>query len=466
MRCAEPTWAGPGTPRQPWPEVGRLLAAEPHVPGLPLLLDDGALRSWLQERMQDRRAVPSDVTLRPYLRWKPGAGGVARVDLGPGTGELFLAVWHRGSEDKLRKTVERGGPDCVVVDEGRMAVLAGPGADRDLPGLVRLRRRGGATLLRRLHPVDDDAARRLRRAAGAGDPVTLAWKPQRRWVGRAGAEEATDGGGAPQVTPAVVLRAQRPDAARASAQGYRTVRSVLGGAAPRLLGTDLRRGLLAVEHLTGTTLDRSVDDDRAEAAATAAGALLARLHSAEPRRPAGGPGAGGRPTPDERDLVRTAAAQLALLVPDAGSGAVAELVLASLDRLGRQPQVLVHGDLSADQVLVRPDGRVALLDLDEARRGEAAGDLAGAAAAWWLDDPRRAGVLVAALHTGYAAAGTLPAADVLRVRTAAHLLRRAAEPFRLGAVDWPGAVRSRVSAARDVLLGVSPAPRPAPGVAR
>lgn len=460
------------TPASQTPDLRHLLAADPEVPGLALLLDDEALSSWLAQATS--ATVASSVTasagtgaLRPYLRWKPGAGGVARVVL-PGAGELFLAVWHRDAADKLGKTVQRAGQGCLLVDTERLAVLAGPGADRDLPGLVRLDRRGAGALLRRLEPTDERAARRLRRAAaassgagavpGAGTPCTLAWKPQRRWVGRL---DAPTGDPGQRSAPALVLRAMRPVDAAASAHGYRAVTAALGRSAPRLLGTDLRLGVLAVEHLPGVTLERL--DRRARSGARATGRVLARLHSLARGDASAVTAAGVRTVPDEAVVVHEAAAQLELLAPDAGGARLAEEICTASDRLPPPRQVLVHGDLSADQVLLRPDGGVALLDLDEAGWGDAAGDLAGAAAAWWLSEPERAEALVAALHDGYGSGAELPAAARLRVLTAAHLLRRAAEPFRSGAADWPTAVRERVATARHVLHHGPPAAALTPG---
>lgn len=450
MRAVERSLVQPGvTDRDP---VARMVALEPGVPGLGLLLDDGVLADWLHEVSGMRRVRgwrgdgPSEVR-RPYLRWKPGAGGVARVQV-PGGDELFLAVAHRGAAAKLRKTVQRAPGAVVALDPGRLALLARPGADRDLPGLTRLHRRGPASVLRHLTPCDDVAGDRLRAAAaGAGPVSTLAWKPQRRWVGLVG--DGPDG---------VVVRAVRPAAAARVAAGYRAAGACLPGAVPRLLGADLERGLLVVEHLPGVTLDRRPRrgaDDGTYDDAVATGRLLARLHEGAEDAP---PAHAGRRVhrAEEAAAVRAAGDLLGLLVPGAGAEELADRLAHRLLRLPPEPVVTVHGDLSADQVLRRPDGTTALLDLDEAGRGPAALDLASAAAAARLNHPGSAEELVRGLHAGYAEVRPLPGADSLRTRTAAQLLRRAGEPFRSGRPGWPTEVAAAVALAAALVDGTRP----------
>ncbi len=451
MRCADP--AG----------LVRLLEQDPDVPGLRLLLDDDALTGWLADRLGASAVAVG--ARRTYLRWKPGAGGVARVRIGAAPGgpggaggaDLFLAVWHRDAAAKLDKTVLRGGRAVVVADRDALAVLGRPAADRDLPGLGRLLQPGPDRGVRRLDPVDETARRRLRRAADGADQVTtLAWKPQRRWVGAIG----------PAPTGRVVLRAYRPRDVTAVVERYRAVARALGGGAPAVLGVNARRGQLAVEHLPGRRLDHlgGVESVRAE---RAAGALLARLHTAGYGSAGGaGHGAGGVGRLDlaaECDAVQAAARTADLLVPGAGAPDLAARLVEALRDLPRPEPVLLHGDLSADQVVVAPAGGVGLIDLDEVAVGAASYDLAGITAAWWLADPGTAGARVQNLLDGYregrdgesqggcGAAGPDP--DELRVRTAAHLLRRAPETFRSGRADWPVQVAHAVRTAALTLSG-------------
>jgi len=129
-------------------------------------------------------------------------------------------------------------------------------------------------------------------------------------------------------------------------------------------------------------------------------------------------------------------------------------VLASLsDRAFRNG--VLHGDLSADQVLVRPNGDLALLDLDRSRVGDPIEDLAS----WIATDLRqgmrrgRAQPLPTALDE-YApfveayqrAAG--PVAPVhLHDAVAVALLMLADEPFRYRSPDWANEIERIVQAA-------------------
>ncbi len=445
-------------------EVARLLHAEPDVPGLALLLDDDVLTGWVGDHLGPVAA--SAGAQRDYLRFKPGAGGVARVRLGARGGDLLLALWHRDGAPKLHKTLQRSGAAVVVVDEPMLALLAHPAADRDLPGLGRLHGRGAAATLQRLTPSDEGARRVLREVADtAGGWRTLAWKPQRRWVGLLGEEVPpghepgpVDGPGAGQV----VLRAYRPRVARHAVDRYAAVAPLLPGALPLLLGRDDRRGLVAVQHIPGAGLDERLAHlrDQGQDAGDElrrAGDLVARLHdvAAAPLPPHA-----STTWQDEADRVRAAAALVDVLLPDAAAGHLAEELALALPRLRDRLPVLVHGDLSADQVVLRPDGQAALIDLDEATFAPASVDLACAAAAWWTSDPGTAADRTTRLHEGYLGRRPLPDADSLRVRTAAHLLRRAAEPFRTGSPCWPQQVRDCVAAARAALRGCLPAGAP------
>ncbi|MGJ7442786.1 phosphotransferase [Aquipuribacter sp. MA13-6] len=422
-------------------DVARLLAADPGVPGLPLLLDDDALTGWLADRLGPS-AVAGGVRRR-YLRWKPGAGGVARVRAGEA--DLFLAVWHRDGAAKLDKTVARGGRSVVLGDRDALAVLGMPAADRDLPALSRLLGPGADLPLGRLDDVDDRSRQRLRRAGGTSRQTsTLAWKPQRRWVGLTG----SDGRGR------VVLRAYPPDVLADVQRRYQAVARTMAGVTPAVLGRDRRRGLLAVEHLPGRGLDRFAGAEAAEPD-RAAGALLASLHGAPGTQAGGGgpDGVGVLGVDAECRAVAAAAATVELLAPDAGAAALAREVVDALRALGASEPVLLHGDLSADQVVVAPSGEVGLIDLDEVVVGPACYDLAGITASWWLHDPEAAAARVSALLEGYADRRGAPGPDGLRVRLAAHLLRRAPEAFRSGRRRWPQHVRDVVRRAERALHG-------------
>ncbi len=131
------------------------------------------------------------------------------------------------------------------------------------------------------------------------------------------------------------------------------------------------------------------------------------------------------------------------------------------------PQTLatLHGDFSADQVVVTPTGEVGLLDLDRAASGHPAIDLASFAAALMADEILGGGLGPEPEHrtrqvrAGYAELRPLPDDDAITVRTAALLLRRAGEPFRLCATNWPDRIRTLLAQAAELIDARDPLAR-------
>jgi Ser/Thr protein kinase RdoA (MazF antagonist) len=179
---------------------------------------------------------------------------------------------------------------------------------------------------------------------------------------------------------------------RAYAPGQLPDLPPLPGTSP-VLAEHARLAVRAVRWVPGSPLDALVRTGLPVPALRAAGAALARLHE----RPAGG-------LPAQDDGLSAAAAQLAVLLPD-----LAEDASALAARL-RPPSggVTLHGDFSADQVVVDGD-RAVLVDLDRVRAGSPADDLgcwrAAALCAGVPADAERA------LHEGYADVRPLPEGD-------------------------------------------------------
>ena len=408
------------------PADAALVRRDPGVPGLAVLLDDEALRA----------RVGSQV-VRRYLRYKPGTscvlGATAELDGAPV--DVFLAAHDRESAVKLEKTSEQAPPGAVLLHDRALGLSGVTSAgDRDLPFLALLadpKRRRRA--LRQLLPE--------RSGLGAARLSTLSYKPMRRWVGLL---QPTSG-------PPVVLRAYRPpDAARSAAAV-----AELGHGAPRtpaLLAADTALGVVAVEYLPGRTLDRLLGQAPTPDLA-AAGRALAALHG---RALAGLP---ARTPQDAVAAVGSAARQVGVLLP-ALEDAVAGLAHDLSRRLAALPvaePVTVHGDFSADQVVVGTDGELVLLDLDRAALGDAAEDLASVFAARVAAEVLQHGpggpsarALLRTLSEGYADSRALPDPEAVAVHAAAHLLRRVTDPFRACAPQWP----ARTAALLDAALAV------------
>lgn len=330
-----------------------------------------------------------------YVRLKPGTSAVSAV--WTGDGRCFRVVaYPPGAHGKLAKDA-RAAFDAGLahaVDEARGLGVFADGADRALPGIRAARER---------HP----------------EIRPLVYKPSRRWVGRCDA-------------CGVIVKVHSPQMAAAARAGHTLV-------APHVPTAELRAhdaglGVIETRLIEGAALDapspRSAEHERA------AGALLAALHAAPV--PAGASEGAG----DRAEQLRQAAEAVAAIAPDEAERArrIADAARETIARRGER--ALVHGDFSADQVLVSAAGEPALVDLDRAGVGDPLADIA----CWAADriarrDPRGE----AALVEGYRAAGGAAPGHDLDGLVAAALLQRAVEPFRTRAEGW----RARLSAILD-----------------
>jgi aminoglycoside phosphotransferase (APT) family kinase protein len=413
-----------------------LVLRDPGLPGLGLLLDEERLGTWLG----DRHGAPTRWSTR-YLRYKPGTSCVIAGDLetAEGTRPCFASAHTSDALEKLTKTLQRAPAGSVLdTDPSCGLVVASPAADRDLPALARLDdERGSRRLLRGL--LADRAGLR-----GAG-LRTLRYKPHRRWVGIL----------QPRRGYAVVLRVYRPAAAGRAVEAIRACAALTG--TPSLIGARPSRGVAAVEYLQGGVLSHpgAVEADTLTAVRNA-GAALGRLHSAPSVALRSGRNA-------DAQAVLSAADQLVALLPDQAEDVLALSAKVAGRLLNIEPVRLpVHGDFSLDQVVVDDSGVARLIDLDEAHLGDPAADLAGAAAALARDEvlgrlvSGTAASWLTALSEGYAEVLDPPAGERLAVHEAAHLLRRAVEPFRLRqTADWPEAAQALVARARQIVTSES-----------
>ena len=388
------------------PADASLVARDPHLPGLGVLLDPDALATLVDAPVK-----------AGYLRYKPGTScvlsGTAALPGGPA--EIVVTAYAADGTPKLAKALARR--HVVAADPSRRLVAVRAAADRDLPALQRLL--GG----------DDQARRRVLRTvlpgrSGVRDARldTLRYKPARRWVAKV---TGTEGG-------PVVLRVYRPADAAAAVVRY----AELGGRGrlPPLLGADARLGVIAVEWVPGEPVLSTHD-----ASLHATGVALAELH---------GTSAPGLPTlTDEAEAVTAALAFVEGLLPEE-SAAIRVLASTVAQRLTQLPmrEASVHGDFSLDQAVRQGDGRVRLLDLDRAGRGDPAADL-GSVCAALIAEGADADALLDPLLAGYAELRPPPPSEAVAVHTAARLARRAAEPFRLRAEDWPARTRALLTAA-------------------
>jgi hypothetical protein len=410
------------------------------LPGLATLLDPDAFVAALRLAAPALCAEDARVT---YVRYKPGTNCLVgyRIEAAGETTLAFATAYRGDDRDKWAKHA-RGGR--IVLEGRRIIVRVFP--DDDLRGLSRLADSADRhSLLREVLPGRPDLW-------GAALDV-LRYKPRRRYVGLL----STPAG------PGAVLKAYTAAGYAAALAGERAVRPApcrpprrLGRSRPdRLLAFAWRPGRLLSEALSGPGIPAG--------AVAAAGADLAGLHRHT------GASLIPRARQAEARLLLELGAWLGHVCPAvAGRAAHVAGRVTSLLPDVPAPESLLHGDFHPGQVLIGTDG-VALLDFDEAARGDPALDLGtflahveggvirGHFPAGVIDPVR------AALLDGYRSAGGRAADGAVDVYTVAGLLRVAPEPFRAREPGWPERT-ARVLDRAEALLR-SPATRAGSGAA-
>lgn len=391
------------------------------------------------------------------LRFKPSLSTTAvLVDCdGAGAGvPQWIQVSHAAHGDKVanavRRADERGQRVEVRHVDGLTLALG------DLDTDPRLQR--GLDVLRTRHPSVADAL-------AAGDLEVLRYNPRRRLVlrqrlpddrtevfrvtagkqhGSRRAMAALTAAGVPVVEP--LPRESLPLSRRVSVW-------------PWFGRGDLAQLVGQTDTSTGIRAEATAASGAATAAACAAGDALARLHGADVLH---------ANLPDPGLALSSLVTDLAVLDP-AVAARMDGVVRQTRARIAAEPWPVgsVHGDFSADQVLVGGPGEevVRLIDFDRAGRGPLLSDLAAFAAAELLATSRASAApgsphletlpLSAALFSGYAArpgpAAVSPEGRGLRTWVARSLLTRATEPFRCADPDWLAAIHRRLDQVQDVL---------------
>lgn len=363
-----------------------LVARDVALPGLSALLDAGSLA----------REAGLEGLQAAYLRYKPGTSCTA--GLVPDTDGLDAWMAITAKSDRFNELAQR--PKWrklgMVVLPNLPALLVPLAADRELPAAQRL-----------VNP--DRRARLLAKLGLAGARLTvLRYKPGRRVVLRA------DGPEGPRAV--IKLHGFSSDfkAARAGARFCERA----GG--PAVIGVSKRNRAIAVSWVAGNELD-------AHASAQCfrlAGLALAAVHA----RPVCGTLRRFRPPAPQTTIHAIEALNPQL-------GAVARRL--SLPELPDSVTCPIHGDFSADQVVVGREG-VSIVDWDRAAIGPPARDLGSALARLDLDRTRGTDVTEAAeaLFEGYVSLRPLPPADEIAAHRVHALLALSTDGFRARRAGW------------------------------
>ena len=421
------------------PPDADLVRRDPALPGLAVLLDPEAFVAALGSVLPKADGATAQIT---YIRYKPGTSCLVsfRLEEAGSAYDLHAKAYPLGAEDKLRKAHAassdggRAEADRLVWEDRGITVALFP-HDRDLPALARMgnpeTRRG---LLRKLFPD--------RPGLWEGTPKTLRYKPERRYVA-----QVSDPGGA-----AVTVKIYTEAGYSAAQLATRTIASPRPLKLARLMGRSVRHRILAFQWIQGRPLREALAMTGYDPGVMErVGQALAVLHAQDP----GGLPSLGRGT--EADYLWASARALGFVCPHLSDRAhrLAARLAADLagESLAGRP---THGDFHPDQVLLC-DRRVAILDLDEAIRGDPASDLGLFLAHLDRDTiegllpPGRVDPFRESLLQGYREVTSAPSPSRVDRYHAAGLLRRSLYPFRRHEAGWPDRTEAMLDRAECIL---------------
>jgi hypothetical protein len=424
------------------PPDADLCRRDPDLPGLPLLLDPDALLDLLRRTLPEANLG----VIRPtYLRYKPGLACLAAFEVDVDGRQVLLHA-QAYAWDAREKYSKLSGPDEVPGPLG--------------PGHVPLPQHGIVVSVfpndRKLHAVrrladPADFAKFVAKLDPAIDPAetsldVLSYKPERRLVARL----LTRG------RAWAVLRVYTDEAFATAYANARAFRSTSRLRVARRLGKLYWQQMLAVEHLPGRSLDEHVcgGSDVAEVV-TAVALAVADLHAQSDGRL--------RDTDPitAADRIAELARWVGFVCPELAEPAdrLAEKLRAGL--LASAPAAdigAMHGDFYASQVLLGGTAeRVAVVDFDEAARGETVADVANFIAHLAADairghvSPDRIALYAGGLTEAYRQATGRPVSSRLNLHLACGLFRLLPHPFRRRERGWSELARRILCRAEESL---------------
>ena len=411
------------------------------LPGLALVLDGETIGRRLRHAAVDLGV--GSVEAR-YTRYKPGGSCLVAYRLATRRGELW-AYAKAFRSDARAKALKAHAMSSVSPGFGVAGAIHFPDEsvvvtffpnDHDLPALARLGHDDTrSSLLARIAPNRPDLAR------APLDP--LAYKPERRYVGHLAGDEGA----------AVIRLYSRGEFMRVAARARaheQLSRGPLRLSAP--IAVAARKRVLITGWLPGTSLDALLRRDAVPAGALEElGAALARFHAlpvaSVPVR-----------TRVEEILGLTAAAEsIGVLCPPLGARAtLLGRLLCRNAAEAAERRAPIHGDLTADQVVVDPSG-IGLIDLDALAAGDPAADIASFVAELILAEIQdrlgsgQAEARSEELVAGYLGGGGVDPRGTMGWRISAELLRRAVDPFRFRSPNWPATMERVLERAADRL---------------
>lgn len=429
------------------PADADLVHRDSTLEGLAVLLDPEAFIAALRLKLPEIHLEKAQLV---NIRYKPAMNCLVTYRLDVAGTTLYIYAKSHGHDRriKLKKARELKsiagplGKGRILIEDDAIVVSIFPNDSK----LKALRRLGDEIVRKRL-------LRKLFRSRPDlwdGTLATLQYKPERRYVARL---ETAEG-------PHAVLKFYTPLAYPTALINATAFRSQGHLQIPQCIGYSEPYKVLAFEWLPGSILSEILagDLDLAVQAVHDTGRALAEFHTQEA-------GIVDNSTQDMEAMALTALGDwLGFICPHLACRAKC-LAERLVDHLAREPPVSrpIHGDFYAKQVLVAK-GRIAILDMDEAIRGDPGRDLGLFIAHLECDalggrlPSCRVAPLKEALLEGYqeGTGGLLP--DI-KLYVALGLFKLAPQPFRCHEPDWARrteAILDRIETIINSLLSGEP----------
>ena len=397
-------------------EDSAIIARDPAIPGLPVLLDRSALAEEISLGVPEWRLNRPRVD---YIRYKPNTYCLARVRYFSGCeNRLAYIVAHSNSTrsklDKLCGTLSQDRAPLFQLLPKNLAIYRFP-FDRCISGLAATTDSTALT----------DLMRRAAPELNCGDELALSvlqYKPERRC-----ALKLTLAG-----RSAAAMKCYAPKGYQSARRAAKIIGGMCSDLGPRCIGHSGRHGVMLFEWCKGRELSHFLDNTSAFGSALSdLAAVLSRLHHQRSSK---------LPQNSLAESDHHARQQLTYLVCISEDLALASSKIwhdaqSQINSCQSHQSVPIHGDLHLDQIMV--DGsNVRLLDFDRSRLGDPAEDLSAIYASLLRNlvvegrnfDKTQA--LYEDFLNAYARAGGSIEWRKVRGYTAVRLLQSLAEPFR------------------------------------
>lgn len=429
------------------PEDRQLIDNDTAIPGLAALLDGDTLAAALNHERPHWGVRHVEVT---YLRYKPGTNCLAACRIHTENGvELGYAKALHQLDNVFRKDSDH----LIALPDLKIKLHRFP-HDARLPALQKLCTPAErAELLRRLVPDQPELWQ--------GTITPLHYKPERRLVARVDAANATDATDATDAANATdnmtaALKFYTADGFEQASTAAKRFSDLEELRIPQRLGRSRRHSALSLSWIQGQSLSRLLTHPAGQdVPMQAVGAALARIHAHKPS------GLVPITAQDHIAAVSAAAEAVSVTAPWLGE-MVTDLAYAIAARIReddarhRSRGCAVHGDFSPDQILITDDGRVAVLDFDNAARGHPAADLGSFIAALIHQSsapvtPQITGYIDQFLRGYQTSQGAPIQCRQVSTYTAAALIRLAPEPFRYRRAAWGEEMGAMIRVAGEVM---------------